>query len=429
MRNPFEKLKKKYEDIAQNPDGLASKIGNFFSPEPQKEKVLRHEDFNAAGDVYYADVAVAYKIIQRILLLFFVFFLIFSIILNYQEITYENFYYLFKDFSNAMDSGSSDYETLSYDSDQRQKFALYRGGLAAVSPSTLSLYTATGRRTIRDNINYSSPHILCSDKYVLVYDSAGTSFSLYNSFSRIFKDTLEYPITDACFAEDGKFVIATKDADSRSVMYVYNKSFKKRLKFQYDAYAFDVAISSDRNQIAMLFYSEGNGTGRTELSICLADTFAETGVFYFDGEFPLAVTFLDKDRMALITDHSIRIFDKDMEQIESISYFDSELVDFEISDDGIAVCVEKNAKNTIIAFDKSGKLLYNSFILYNAMQIGLCSDYIFVNTGSGVARIPLKSKKEQELLPSDNGDMLIYSEDTVLVCGEAKAEYLVFGKN
>ena len=63
------------------------------------------------------------------------------------------------------------------------------------------------------------------------------------------------------------------------------------------------------------------------------------------------------------------------------------------------------------------------------MQIGLYNDFIFANTGDGVARISLKNKKEQEYLPSDNGDMLIYGEDTVLVCGEAKAEYLVFGKN
>ena len=42
------------------PHGLMGKIGHFFNPEPQKEKVLRHEDFNAAGDVYYASVSAGF---------------------------------------------------------------------------------------------------------------------------------------------------------------------------------------------------------------------------------------------------------------------------------------------------------------------------------------------------------------------------------
>ena len=426
---PFQKLKEKLKELENNKAGrLAGKIGSFFDPEPQKEKVLRHEDFNAAGDVYYADVSVAYKIISRILWLFFVFFLVFSIITNHREITYENFYYLFKDFSNAVDVGNSNYETLSYDSDSRQKFSLYRGGLATVNPSTLSIYTATGRKTIRENINYSSPHIVCSDKYVLVYDSSGKSFSVYNSFSRIFSDTLEYPITDACFASNGRFAIVTRDADSKAVVYIYGKNFKQLKKYGYDEYAFDVALSSERNLLMMLFYGDGEGIGRTELALCRSDDLSEVGTLFFDGEFPIEAFFIEKKRIALITDRAVRILDEKMTEIESVEYFDSEIVDFCATDDGFAVSTLKNAKNQLIVFDKNGKLVYNSYIKYNTMQIGLSKGFAFVNTGDGVARISLKNGKD-EFLPSDNGRLLVYSETTALICGEARAEYLVFGKN
>jgi len=33
---------------------------------------------------------------------------------------------------------------------------------------------------------------------------------------------------------------------------------------------------------------------------------------------------------------------------------------------------------------------------------------------------------QKERLPSGDGKMLLYNEKTVLVCGEAKAEYLLF---
>ena len=126
MKKPFgnfKELKEKIGNISANAsEGFLGKIGRYFNPEPQKERVLRHEDFNAAGDVYYADISVAYKIAERVLWTVLVIFILFSVLFNYKDITYDNFYYLFKDFSSAVDSGASDYEVLSYDSDSRQSF-------------------------------------------------------------------------------------------------------------------------------------------------------------------------------------------------------------------------------------------------------------------------------------------------------------------
>ena len=151
------------------------KVGDYFNPEPQKERVLRHEDFNAAGDVYYASVSAFYKIGERLLWLVLIVFLVFSVVTNYKEITFDNFFYLLKDFSSAADSEVPQYQVLSYDSDSRQKFALYRGGLVSASPSAVSVFTAGGRRTLKSNNEYYSPNIVCCDKYVLVYDSAGSA--------------------------------------------------------------------------------------------------------------------------------------------------------------------------------------------------------------------------------------------------------------
>ena len=130
---------------------------------------------------------------------------------------YYNFFYLIKEFSSAVDQGSH-YETLSYESDPRQNFTLYRGGVAAVSPSRLSIFTSTGRRTLNITSGFSSPYMVSSGKYLLVYDTAGTTFSVYNSFARVYTETLDYPVTDACFLENGGFVIVTRSADSRSVV-------------------------------------------------------------------------------------------------------------------------------------------------------------------------------------------------------------------
>jgi hypothetical protein len=71
MKNPF-RLKKEEQNekdgSTERPDFI-KKITSYFNPEPQKEKVLRREDFTAAGDTYYATVSAGYKVSQRILII------------------------------------------------------------------------------------------------------------------------------------------------------------------------------------------------------------------------------------------------------------------------------------------------------------------------------------------------------------------------
>ena len=426
MKNPFERLKKKFNKDSLGEGSFVGRIGSFFSPEPQKEKVLRHEDFNAAGDVYYADISVAYKIVGRILWIFLVFFLVFSITLNYREITYDNFYYLFKDFSSAVDVKSSTNEILSYDADSRQKFSLYKGGLVTVSPSAVSVYTPTGRRTVRDNIVFSSPYLECSDKYALIYDASGNSFSVYNSFAKIYTETLDYPITDACFAEDGRFAILTRDADSRAVVLIYSKNFKRLAKYSYDSYIFDVAMDSDNKRIAMLFYDQGDGIGRTGLLEKNIDDLSEIRTTYFRGEFPLAVTPIGNDRLAVVTDYAVRIFDSDGEELSRAEYFDGEVTDIYVSPGGVAVSTLRSAENRVAAVNPEGELIYNGAVPYNISEIGIDGNFIFINTGSGVARMAADGNGKAEYISSGGGKMLIYDSETVMVCGESKAEYLVY---
>ena len=80
----------------EEPWQITKKIEQFFSTEPQKEKVLRHEDFYGAGDGYYAQISAVYKVAQRFIWLFCVFFLVITIVANYRSITYDNFFFLIK---------------------------------------------------------------------------------------------------------------------------------------------------------------------------------------------------------------------------------------------------------------------------------------------------------------------------------------------
>lgn len=412
---------------SKKPWQITEKIEHFFSTEPQKEKVLRHEDFYRAGDGYYAQVSAVYKVAQRFIWLFFVFFLVITIIANYRSITYDNFFFLIKDLSSAADSTGSNYETLSYEADSRQRFTLYRGGIASVSPSQISVFTATGRRTLRASSSFLSPFVISSKQYILVYDTSAKQIALYNSFARIHTESFDYPIYDACMGEDGSFAVATKTAERSSAVYVYDDSFSFDGGIESDHYVFDLAMRRDRNTLAILMYEMGTGTGRTILSARNLNTKKEVQQLSFDGEFPLGCVFLDKDLFAVVTDHQIRIYDQSFRLVQSSdSYGSGKITAYSLTEEGIALAFSDSSKNFVLAFDKTGKLLYNSPIQTNISDLCVYDDVLFLQTESGVYRI--NSSNEQAFLPSGQGKMLIYNDTTALVCGSSKAEYLVFKK-
>ena len=406
------------------------KVGDYFNPEPQKERVLRHEDFNAAGDVYYASVSAFYKIAERLLWLVLAAFLAFSVVTNYKEITFENFFYLLKDFSSAADSEVPQYQVLSYDSDSRQTFALYRGGLVSASPSAVSVFTAGGRRTLKSNNEYYSPNIVCCDKYVLVYDSAGSAFSVYNSFSQVYTEQLDSPITDATFAPDGSFAIATKNEDGKAVIRFYGKDLKYRGNVPDSRYVMDMSLSADGDRFCKVSYQAGTGKGLSTLTlydIASKQTASKLGEVEIDGEFPIGCSFIDGDRIALLTNTSVYIYDKNCKQTEKLNFYGESIRAFEVSADGVAVVTGSESQKRVVVFDKKGNLAYNGAISENVSALSLEGNYLFMRTANGVIRTDTR-KKENEFLECDSGKMLIYGEDTAMVCGDARAEYLVFEK-
>ncbi len=423
-------------DMKKNVSVMVRKIGDFFSTEPQKEKVLSHEDFNVAGDTYYASVSASYKVAQRILIVALVVFIAFSLVTNAREITYDNFYYLIKDFTSASDVGNNTYETLSYESDARQRFVLYRGGIASVSPSKISIFTATGRRTLNKTSSFSSPFAVTSDRYVLFYDTAGTTFSIYNSFSRIYSEELPKPVKCASIADDGSFAVVTENERGYQTTRIYTKNFDFKAVIPSSDYIFSIALDSGREKLSVLSYDSGNGIGVTKLSVYDLSKMKDSKgnkitldkELEYDGEFPIKCGFTDNNTFAVITDSRVRILNKNFEEKNvSDDYSGGSLTGFFLNSDGVAVSVIKSSTSKIISYDKSGNKLYSKSIYENVLDIGVYGKFLFLQTARGVIRIDAESGDKEELL-SGQGKMLIYNGNTVLVCGESKAEYLVFSK-
>ena len=319
---------------------------------------------------------------------------------------------------------------MSYDSDTRHRFALYRGGLAIVNPSSVSVFSATGRRTLRQTSDFSSPFAIASDQYVLVYDTSGTTFSLYNSFAKVHSEHFDYPVTDACFAGDRTFAVVSRTDRSKSVVYAYDRNFKFKGSVPYSYYIFDIALDSDNGRMMSAGYDNGSGTGKTMVEIreypfVKEENATLSHTIEIEGEFPLGCGFLDEKRIAVVTTAGIYIYDQNAELLTSERYVGKTVLGFDISSHGVSVVTVYASQNEAIAFDAAGRMVYHDSILLNADEVGQFDGYLFLKAQNQVLRIELSTGQEKRLQSSD-GQMLVYDQKNVLVCGEAKAAYLIF---
>ena len=130
-------------------------------------------------------------------------------------------------------------------------------------------------------------------------------------------------------------------------------------------------------------------------------------------------------RKGILTEESLKLWFLQQGFSVSVPIGDDDRYDFIVDFDGKLIKMQSKTSNLTRTVDCLN--FATASIKYNASEIGLYEDYIFVNTLSGVARISMKGKGES-FLPSNNGRLLVYDSTTALVCGDSKADYLVFGK-
>ena len=146
----------------------------------------------------------------------------------------------------------------------------------------------------------------------------------------------------------------------------------------------------------------------------------------YDGEFPIKCGFMKNGTMALVTDSSVRVYDRHYdERYSDVDYSTGSLTGYSISTEGVAVSIMQSSKSTVLAYDGAGNLLYDRSVSYNVSDISIYDSKIFLRIDQGVVRIDPKTGNRQQLI-SGNGKMLIYNGKTALICGESKAEYLIF---
>ena len=353
-----------------------------------------------------------------------------TLIFNSRLLTYTNFNYLFRDLNSAAEVAVNNYNSISYSNDEMRVVKSYRGGIITASSTDMAIYNASGRKTLYLSESFVSPEIAASKKYAIVYDLGGNKYSVYNSFSRVGGEKLDYPISSVAVSDNGWFAVVSKDAQHSSVVYLYDDDLQLRNTYYFaTARVFWADISDNGDKIAIFKTVADGDKFSTSVMVCEAGKDKSSFDVQISRGMVCGAGFLENGRIqAVCTDGYYQIDGADGKIIKSY-VFDGKLAKrVSLTDDGCAVAISDNsgiAQNSILVFDKKGELVYNDTVDNGMLDMEYSSGCVFINQGESLLKINIKSGSSSVVNLDDKGnDIIIYDSRNILLCCQTKAKYI-----
>ena len=378
---------------------------------------------------YYLRLARRFRLAQTLTIIITVIFIVFMTTAYSDDITADNIKYLFRDINIRSQGDGAKFMNITYNADPTQDFSMFRGELVYVTGSGLTLYGASGGEGLKDSMTLESPVVKAGEKYMLVFDISGTRFSVYNSFSRLYSEELDYNITSAAMSDSGAFAIVTSSREYNSVVLYYDNDFDLSARYSKSRYVTGVAVSDDGTRIAIAAMDAKDGDFLTDLTFYQPGLDSEISRVELTGTFPVSVDYMEGG-FALLTLSGIYWYDIDGNAVSSYE-FSKVPFKYSVSDIYYIVIIPKNivgSVNQIVIFSSDGKQLYEGMIEERITDIAV-SDYGFayVLTQGQAIMIDIENNTETSVPISMQAKKILPAgEGTVLLAYSSRAVFLDF---
>ncbi len=382
---------------------------------------------------YYESVSVRFGYAQVVLFVSLFVFIVLSFLSNTELITYRNFYYFFKDLNASAERVDlTDADHVTYSTNEEQSFALYRNGLAVAGNRSVTIFSATGRQTVSKLIDhYRHPIAVGSGKYLLVYESGGTRYSVYNFYNQIYAGSTDHPIQFATVSDCGTYALVTSSESYTSVVSLYNDRFELLNRYHKNAYVMDVDINEKGTALAILSSTVSGGAFASELEIYEMKKPTEGSKVSLGTSIGIDCQFSDGSNLIALCGSGIYFLKHDGSLQNRYSFEGKSLRCADLTQNGAAICLDGTGiseKNTVISFDKTGNMLYNKTVPEAADQIAQSGETVYVLFSGGIRQISSQKNKEDRVLQTNTEErvLLAVNENEILLCSPQKAVYFYF---
>ncbi len=388
-------------------------------------------EIDSPQNEYYEKISAGLGILQVLLYFSLFAFIVLSFFRNTDLITYENFYFFFKDLNaSAENTDVFNADSVSYPTSTNQSFSLYRKGLAVAGNNNVTVFTATGRQTVSYSIHYQNPVAVGSGRYLLVYEMGGERYSLYNSYTQIHSGKSEFPIYGAAMSDSGMYALLSASDTHISVVSLYNDHFALINRYSKNEYVMDVAINEKGTKLALLSSTATSGLFESKLTFYTPREAVEDVTVRVCDSLALSCAFTDGGGVGILCSDRVSYVSADATVTMEFLFDGREALCAALDKEGLAVCLKSSdisQKNDIIVFDKNGKMLYNESVPRKVEQIGRFEHSIFLLNSNGLTRIDVSEHTVTDYpCITDQCSILAVDKDEVLLCSPQKADYIQF---
>ena len=355
----------------------------------------------------YVNIASRVKKIRYVIVTVLVLFVALAIFSYREDLTIENFRYLMKYVNvKPVVFGSDDNTQINFESDSATICSSFKEDLVVLTKSSLKIYDMTSTEILESAHSMNSPQIALGEKYFSVYDLGGKYIAVYNSFSKLWETTLDYPIYDVSIDEAGNFCVCTSAADHTSALLVYDNRFEQIFAWKsVDKYAVCADIFTDKNTYMSVgtIKSTTEGDILSTLLVMSRDSSEVLCTVTLESEMIMNVRFNDESNIVCLTDKALRVYSLSGELLSAYKFDAKILRNFSQGGKWSVLVLNENVvgkEHQVIIFDAKGNTYLEKNIASEITDLCISSGYVFLLGVEDVTVIDI-SKKEAESYGTD----------------------------
>ena len=396
-------------------------------PEAERNEAIRNI-FGEEGEYnkFYDTTSAVYRVAEFVFLAAFLAFIIYSAVVNAGNITYENFDYIIRNFAVSLDENALYSSSVFYTPDEDADISLFGNGIAVCSSAELEIFSATGRKTCSERHGYASPVLAASDKYVIVYEKNSTKYTVYNSFSKVWSDTLDHTIKGVEVSNSGYYAIITRTDEYIGAVALYDSSFKMVNRYLKNAHVVSVALSED-GMIAIVTVSvDDSGEYQTEVMISKIGESAALATEQYSGVFPLECSFTESGIMLVCSDRVLYL-DMNAAKMGEFVYPTGEITMIKPSDASVLLLIKGDAvkkENRALVISKDG-LIAEAETQGTVISADIIGENAYILTEKGIFSVSTQGTLLVERDGVVLGDeVLAYSVGKLYYCASSSAKVI-----
>lgn len=140
-----------------------------------------------------------------------------------EDMTLSHFRYFLNNFDFSENAADTAGNVFYYDADADASFGFVSGGFATLTDTRVFVTDRSSSTTLSAYHGYRMPMGVYSDRYMVIYDRAGSSATVYNAFSALKSFTYEGTVIAAAASDSGAFALAVSDVSGYyTKIYVYD---------------------------------------------------------------------------------------------------------------------------------------------------------------------------------------------------------------